>query len=61
MDPAKLYDQMMVDTLQLTRDMPWIVEQYGLNYDRVNRILEKTQKVKVKKNLYKQPSSIVKQ
>ena len=61
MDPAKLYDQMMVDTLQLTRDMPWIVEQYGLNYDRVNRILEKTQKVKVKKNLYKQPKSIVKQ
>ena len=56
-----MYDQMMVDTLQLTRDMPWIVEQYGLNYDRVNRILEKTQKVKVKKNLYKQPKSIVKQ
>ena len=61
MDVSKLHDQIMIDTLQLQRDLPWLIKQYGLNYDKINRILEKTQKVKIKKNPYGQPKSIVKQ
>ena len=52
---------MTLDVLEIARDLPWIIEKYGLNFDQINKILEKPQKVKVKRDLYRKSESIVKQ